>query len=204
MLYQLVHWWHWLAYGQNAAVVGALGTVVAALAATAAGVFAAHAYKATLSQLQIAREQLSLAHAQFDSERNRFEEELRIRAIAERARFDRMSAEEEATRPRFRMMNGYQPLGGMQRWEFKNFGTSAATEVSVSLRDGGGPLAKEGIVGVGAAIAFLCTPWDLEKEGLLFRFKTEFGSRWCIIVRLNGSEEIESVTRIYAPEATSD
>jgi hypothetical protein len=27
-LYQLLHWWHWLAYGQNAAVVGLIGLVL--------------------------------------------------------------------------------------------------------------------------------------------------------------------------------
>lgn len=200
MLYQLPHWWHWLAYGQNAAVVAALGTVLAASAATAAGIFAARAYRATLVQLRIARKQLALARAQFHTERSRFEEERRRALRAAKALFERMRSEEESTRPRFRITNGYQLQGGLQNWEFQNCGTGAATEVSVSNSDETELQATESIVGSGSLIRLRTTPQALASDGILFRFKTEFGSRWQLIVRLDGTEEIRSGTRNYEPD----
>jgi hypothetical protein len=199
-LYQFTHWWHWLTYGKNSDALQAVGTVIAALAATAAGIYAACAYNATLAQLNIAREQLSLSHAQFETERARFEEEQRRVKRTARTLFERMSAEEDSARPRFKQTGGYMPNGGLQNWEFRNYGTSAATDVTVSSSNGSEELARETIVGAGSFIRFRTTPQTFEQGGILFRFKTEFGTKWQIIVRLDGTEEVRDVIRNYMPE----
>ncbi|MGD0481708.1 MAG: hypothetical protein ABSA42_16155 [Terracidiphilus sp.] len=199
-LYQLTHWWHWLTYGQNAVALEASATVIAALVATAAGIFAACAYKATVAQLRIARNQLQLAHTQFDTERARFEEERRRTLKAARALFERTSAEEESTRPRFRVVSGYQSSLAMQNWEFRNLGSSAATDVSVSKSDESEMLAQANIIRPGESIKIQATYQTVVKEGVIFRFRTEFGSRWQLIPRLDGTEEIRNVTRNYEPE----
>ena len=199
-LYQLTHWWHWLAYGQNAAAIQALAAIIAASAAIAAGIFAARAYRATLTQLHIAREQLALVRAQFETERLRFDAERRRAARAARALFTRMSAEEEATRPRFRNTSGYSPAAAMQTWEFMNYGTSAATDVTVSSADGAQVLTHAPIVGSGGILRFQTSPRILDADGVLIQFKTDFGSRWQTVIRLDGSEDVRAVIRNYEPD----
>jgi hypothetical protein len=179
--------------------------VIAAIAATAAGIFAAFAYKATLTQLKLAREQLKLAQEQFKTERMRLEEERRRAIRVARAQFERMSAEEESTRPRFAFINGFQSSALlMQYWDAKNIGSSAATEVSVTTADEKNLLFQANIVGAGMTVRFQTTLHILDQEGVLFRFKTEFGSRWQLLVRRNGTEEVRNVTRIYQPEAEAE
>ena len=57
LIYQLVHPWHWLTYGQNANALGSLAAGIAAGAATLAGVYAVRAYRSTVEQLNVARTQ---------------------------------------------------------------------------------------------------------------------------------------------------
>ena len=59
-MYQMIHWWHWLTYGNafpNAVALQALTGAVSALAAIAAGGFAYRAYRATREQLLLLRTQ---------------------------------------------------------------------------------------------------------------------------------------------------
>src|SRR5476649_2630698 len=92
--YQLIHWWHWLTYGQNAAAVQAVCAIVATAAAIVAGLFAVRAYGATLGQLRIARGQWRLAHRQFIAERERLDEERHQAAQSALAIYQRTVSEE--------------------------------------------------------------------------------------------------------------
>jgi hypothetical protein len=67
-LYQVLHPWHWITYGQNSSAVGATAAGLAAIAAAVAGIFAVRTYNATLEQLAVSRNQAELAATQMLSQ----------------------------------------------------------------------------------------------------------------------------------------
>jgi hypothetical protein len=64
-LYQLTHWWHWLAYGQNSVALATLAGCIGTVAVVTAGYFAYRTFTATVEQLTIAHEEASRAKAQY-------------------------------------------------------------------------------------------------------------------------------------------
>ncbi len=200
-LYQITHWWHWLTYSQNASALQAVAAVVATAAAIAAGFFAGMAYLATVRQVDLAREQLQLAHAQFNAEREHLEEERKSNRKTAEANYQRTVAEEEAVRPRFRLVGGYMPTGGVQALEFTNAGNGPANDVCFTSLISGATLLQTDYVGPGNRFIVRIDPVELTASGVQIRFRTTFGSLWKTILTVGSTdagERVMDVTRLYA------
>lgn len=197
-LYQFTHWWHWLAYGQNAAVVQALAAIAATGAAISAGIFAAKTYAATIAQLKIVNAQLELAKQQFGEERSRYAAEKQRTVQAARTMFRRLRSEEESLRPRFRNTVGYTQSGGVQNFRFENCGKTPALDASFVSLDGARLLHTESYVAPSSGVSLRIDVAELSK-GIRVNFRTEFGSAWKTVVNLIGEVPLPAVESDYEP-----
>jgi len=216
MVYQLLHPWHWLTYGQNASALQALAAVVATVAAIGAALYAKGAFQEAKEQVSVANRQLDIAREQAAKDVERLEMERASHARSEqqlqialeearanrerdaRAREEnrlRRIAEEDRTRPRFRINYHGSPANfdiGLE-----NVGSTVARNIECRDRKGN-LLATSSAVQPDARLNF-GTPQSVLEGGFVLKFETDQGSTFLVDLKLGRrpEEAILSAARGY-------
>lgn len=211
--------WHWLSDPQNStateaavAIIIGLPTLLFASLATVAAVQSAQSSQrqavaadreadAAIAQAEAAREQIKLSKFQFEEERKHFQQQQRIDRLHEIAAYERLSAEDDATRPRFIISGGYSLKNGAGV-ELMNNGGGDAINLEIAGPTAGKAPIRYGIVRAGKTFGCLLDLVSMQTHPAVCTFKSRLGSTWTLHLRMRGSleEEVVSVVRPYAIE----
>jgi len=208
--------WCWLSAPQNstamqaaiAIIIGtptlifvAAGTVAAiesarssARQATAADRQAA----AATAQADAAKEQVRLSKFQFDEQEKHFDAQRRIDRLREMAEYERLVAEDNASRPRFAIVSGFSRMN-RANIDLKNVGGGDALDIEIISPMSNSPRIKQDIVRAGATFRCSLDLIEMEIQPAVFAFTSQAGSRWVAKLKFqNALTEVEaSVSRPY-------
>jgi hypothetical protein len=204
-IYQVHHPWHWLTYGQNATALQTVAAIIAALAAVVAGIYAAQAYGAANTQVQVVREQLDLqrkenadAALRYREEKATLEKEREDTKARAKAQHQQLLVDEEASRPRFRNTSSFNTGTAPQGLVFKNIGESPALEVRFTSPVTGKLCAQQAYVSPDSTFSGSFNAAEMIKEGVFIAFKNRRGTEWTVRYVLNsptGGDEVINVNR---------
>lgn len=208
--------WSWLSSPQNstamqaaiAIVIGtptlifvAAGTVAAielARSSARQAVAADRQAEAAIAQAEAANEQIRLSKFQFDEQETHFEAQRRIDRLRELAEYERLVAEDNATRPRFAISSSYSRMNRVSI-DLKNVGGGDALDVEIISPVGNSPRIKQDIVRAGATFRCSLDLIEMEIQPAICTFTSVAGSRWEVKYQFQ-NELIEvgaSVSRPY-------
>ncbi len=208
--------WSWLSAPQNstamqaaiAIVIGiptlifvATGTVAAIESARSSArqaVAADRQAEAAIAQAGAANEQIRLSKFQFDEQEKHFEAQRHIDRLRELAEYERLVAEDNASRPRFAIVSAYSRTDRASI-ELKNVGGGDALDVEIVSPVGNSPRIKQDIVRSGATFRCCLDLIQMEIQPATCTFTSQAGSRWEVKLQFqNGLLEAgASVSRPY-------
>lgn len=208
--------WCWLSSPQNstamqaalAIIIGiptlifvATGTVAAIESARSSARQAIAADRqavAATAQAGAANEEIRLSKLQFDEQERHFEAQRRIDRLRELAEYERLVAEDNASRPRFDIASSYSRTD-RANIDLKNVGGGDALDVEIISPVGKSPRIKQDIVRAGATFRCSLDLIQMEIQPATCTFTSQVGSRWEVKLRFQ-NELIEvgvSVSRPY-------
>jgi hypothetical protein len=201
-------YWSWLSAPENstamqaaiAIVIGAPTLIFAAvgtLAAIESAKSSASQARAADRQAEAANEQIRLSTFQFDQQEKHFDAQRRIDRLRELAEYQRLVAEDDATRPRFAISSSYSRMD-RANIELKNIGGGDALDVEITSPVGNSPRIKEPIVRAGQTFRCSLDLIQMEVQPAICLFTSRVGSRWSVQLRFRNALE-ESVASVIRP-----
>lgn len=203
--------WGWLSSPENstamqaaiAIVIGtptlifvAAGTVAAIESARSSArqaVAADRQAEAATAQAEAANEQIRLSKFQFDEQEKHFEVQRRIDRLRGLAEYERLVAEDNASRPRFAIVSAFSRTN-RANIELKNVGGGDALDVEIVSPVSNSPRIKQDIVRAGAIFRCPLDLIDMEIQPAICTFTSRVGSRWEVKLKFqNELKETEAV-----------
>jgi hypothetical protein len=134
-------------------------------------------------------------HAQLELERKKISVETARLEQEHQAETHRKTAEEDAKRPRW----DWSGFGNGTQWfmTVANCGTLEAIDVRIEASSSGKLLLERDHMAPRGANASIVMDNLTYASGVIIRYRTAYGSYWCVLVTPNQPEKVLEVTRGY-------
>jgi hypothetical protein len=150
------------------------------------------------AQVAVANEQLALAKAQLEDQKLQMVVQRRIDAAREMAAFQRLVAEDEATRPRFKIVSSFSRTHDANL-EIGNCGGGVAIDLRITGPTPNTKFGKVAILSVGERARGIFDLIEMEIGSATCTFTSRMGSRWLVDLKFRGSELIEENVKVERP-----
>jgi hypothetical protein len=177
---------------------GTLAAIESARSSARQAVAADRQAEAAIAQAEAAKDQIRLSKFQFDEQEKHFEVQRRIDRLKELAEYERLVAEDNASRPRFAIVSAISRTN-RANVELKNVGGGDALDVEIVSPVSNSPRVRQDIVRAGAIFRCALDLIDMEIQPAICKFTSVVGSRWEVkLMFQNGLTETEaSASRPY-------
>jgi hypothetical protein len=208
--------WNWLSSTENstamqaaiAIIIGAptlifvatgtLAAIESARSSARQAVAADRQAEAAIAQAEAANDQIRLSKFQFEEQEKHFEAQRRADRLKELAEYERLVAEDNASRPRFAIASAYSRTN-RANIDLKNVGGGDALDLEIVSPVSNSPRIKMDIVRAGTVFRCSLDLIEMEIQPAICKFTSGVGSRWEVrLMFQNGLTETEvSVSRPY-------
>jgi hypothetical protein len=172
------------------AVIATLAASASAKASEAQAKAANAQTEAAKAQVAVAKEQLTLAKAQLEDQRIQTEVQRRIEAVREKAALQRLKAEDEATRPRFKIASSVSKSNSADL-EIRNCGGGEAISLAIEGPTPNTKFGKVAILPVGENARGIFDLVEMAVRPAKCTFTSRMGSKWTVDLRFRDYELIE-------------
>jgi hypothetical protein len=210
------HYWWFLTDPKNSAGLQAIGplligvptllfAVIATLAASASAKASEEQANAAKAQTEVAKaqvaaanEQLALAKSQLEDQKLQVAVQRRIDAAREMAALQRLKAEDEATRPRFKIVSSISRSNATDL-EISNCGGGEAINLTIAGPTPNTKFGKVAILPVGKNARGIFDLVEMEVLPAKCTFISRMGSKWTVDLRFRDSALIEENVEVERP-----